>query len=128
MYGTVSNSESYTNLGTSTFVVTCNNQYGYKVEVAASDFSATGTAANAQGDYAWAYAAGGDLTTTNSMWTIASSKTGAGVDLANNIVATASAPVSADAFTVTYKAFVDATQPADTYTASAAYTFSQLSD
>lgn len=111
-------------LGTSTFVVNCNNQAGYDVTVATTGFTAN-TAANSTGAYAWGYSAGGTIANAdNSSWTIASSHAGAA--LGTNKVAKAEAPVSDDNFTVTYKAAVDATQPADTYTASAEYTFAQL--
>ena len=111
-------------LGTSTFVVNCNNKAGYDVTVATTGFTAS-VAANSTGAYAWGYSAGGTIANAdNSSWTIASDHTGAA--LGTNKVAKAEAPVSDDGFTVTYKAAVDATQPADVYTASAEYTFAQL--
>lgn len=124
LFATVANDESYDALGTSSFTVTCNNQYGYTVSVAGTAFTAD-TAANSTGTYAWGYTKGGTLTTADSMWTIASGHAGASWADSNAIVAQASAPVSNDTFTVTYKAYVDATQPADSYTATATYNFAQ---
>ena len=116
---------SYAALATSSFDIACNDPDGYQVTVGTTGFTATGVSGD---DYAWAYAAGGSLSTDGqSMWTL-DSGSAAGKNLANNIVLkrTAMPAGGTDSFTVTYGAYVDNNQPAGTYTATASYTFAQL--
>ena len=130
LYATVTNGTVYDGetgnsgvLGSSAFNVTCNNNKGYSVAVNASALTATGVSTT---DFAWPYAAGGTLTTNTdaSSWTISSNGEGAAMN--TGTVATKGAPTNGTNFTVTYKAFVDSTQPAGTYTATAEYTMTQL--
>ena len=117
---TVKNGDTYEAFATSSFVVTCNNQDGYKVTVTATDLEMGSPKTN---DETWAYNKG-SLAGSGSSWTLTSSHDGANEE--DGIVATKDAAVNEDGFTVTYGLKVSDTQDAGSYSATAQYDFAQL--
>ena len=112
----VTNGSTNDNIAKSKFTVVCNNVKGYQVTVAPTGF----TAANISGAASFAYNAGG-YAAEGSSWYIG------GLQTANdNLVKKETAATAGTTFEVTYNAKVSSTQQADTYNASAVYTFAQL--
>ena len=116
---TVVAGNTYADLGSSTFHVTCNNTAGFSVTMAAEDLETT------DGDTI-PYAAGAVSTTSS---TYSASKDNNTSYLTNNdIVANASQPTAAAGidFTVTYGAGIKDGQAAGQYSGDIVYTFAKL--
>ena len=119
----VLNGQTYDAIATSNFNVVCNNVKGYQVTVATTGF----TAQTITGADAWNYNAGG-YADGGSSWYLDSNHAGKSLTGANNIVAKTQSATSTtgEDFTITYNAKVSTSQQADTYEATATYTFAEL--
>ena len=118
---TVLNGQTYNDIAKSAFNVVCNNVKGYQVTVAATGFTTT----DISGAESWAYN-GGSYAASGSSWYITSSHAGASLSGTNNIAAELQSATNSDDFTITYNVKVSNTQQAADYTATATYTFAEL--
>ncbi len=125
---------SYADLANSSFNISCNDPDGYQVTVGTTGFTATTVT---DSEHVWNYSNGGAIDTTGqSMWFLSVTGTDTddsstiGTNLSSNIItkrlASATPKDNNDSFKITYGAFVDSKQPAGNYTATATYTFAQL--
>lgn len=124
----------YASLAKSSYAVSCNDPDGYQVTVGTTGFTSSTVDSTA---FPWAYSNGGAIATDgDSMWFLTVTGTDApdastiGTNLATNIITKRTKDTPAqnnnDTFDITYGVFVDNNQAAGSYTATATYTFAQL--
>jgi len=115
---TLTNSDADTAIGTTNMTVSCNDNGGYEVTLDAS--ALTGGTTSKTIPYITTAAAPASGT---SSWGVSTGSTPTWI-LDEGVVTSKTGAVSGDTFSVTYGAATSATQEADTYTGTAAYTVS----
>ena len=112
-------------LGSSKFTITCNDDDGYQVTIAADNLAIDG--GNGSMTYSKTTTPGSG---TAGTWYLSSNHTGLVTDhnVEADTVAYSTGQANADNFEVTYYAYPTSTQAGGAYTADVVYTFAQLGD
>lgn len=119
---------SFNNSGAHKFNVMCNNNSGYNVTATATPLTG-GTVSTNTIPYTASYVnsgANGDWSATVAAGTNNASAVTTGAITSGSVIVTQNAATASTDFTVTYKAYVGTTTPADTYTGTMTYDLAQL--